>query len=106
MIKIEIPLKRKPNSGQRRMAGSKMMRNAIIDRHQKVVDTSKLKVIIVKLIKDNTEILEIHKSEPNNSSLMLSINLNENSPEYNAREIISVVSRKYVRFKFRSFWIK
>ena len=43
MIKIEIPLKKNPNSMQRKMAGITWMRYIAIERNQKIISSVKLR---------------------------------------------------------------
>ena len=105
MIKIEIPVKRNRYSTQRRMMGNKMMMNKIINRNQIMVDENRLKAMVKELLRDNNKSIEIHRNKPNSWSLILSINLTENSQVYNVRTIVTIISKKYERFQFRNVWI-
>ena len=96
-MKIEIPVKRARYATSRRMMGSKMMSNKIINRNQFVVDESKLKKLIEELVEGKDNVLDIYRNEQTDWSLIFSINLSGNSKIYNVRAIVSAISKKYFR---------
>ena len=70
-----------------------------------MVDENRLKAMVKELLRDNNKSIEIHRNKPNSWSLILSINLTENSQVYNVRTIVTIISKKYERFQFRNVWI-
>ena len=105
MLKIKIPVKKNRYVTNQRMMGNSMMRNKIINRNKLIIDENQLKYIIEELIEDNVNIIEIHRNKPIDWSLILSINLSENTKEYNVRKIMSVISEKYDQYQFSNVWI-
>ena len=78
-MKIELPLKANPHSSHRRMAGNPMLRSRVIERHKKVVNGSKLKLVLKDSLGDATGEIKIYEDEYSASSSLIALSTIDDS---------------------------
>ena len=87
------------------MAGNRMMRNRILDRNKKIVDPTKLKKVLIDVLKDYEGKIAIHDEDGQNRNTLFSLEIKPNNYPSMAK-LIQYIEREYLRRKMSVFWIK
>ncbi|MDG2227308.1 MAG: hypothetical protein P8L20_06200 [Flavobacteriales bacterium] len=97
MIKIEIPLKKNPNSMQRKMAGIAWMRYTSIAGHQKIVSSAKLRELLLDKLEDYEGEIAIHNYNELSTTPLFSMEINPNNYS-SMTKLIQRIEREYLRY--------
>ena len=104
MIKIEIPLKKNPNSMQRKMAGITWMRYTTIDRHQTIVSSAKLRELLVDKLAGYEGEIAIHNYNEISTTPLFSMEIKPNNYS-SMTKLIQRIEREYLRRKMGFIWL-
>ena len=104
MIKIEIPLKKNPNSMHRKMAGIKWMKYTTTDRHQKIVSSVKMRELLVDKLAGYEGEIAIHYYNEINTTPLFSMEIKPNNYS-SMTKLIQRIEREYLSRKMRFIWL-